>query len=150
MQLQHQTDSLIWESNRSLLPPPLQRFLPKGLFQPSNECKEPTELTAEELDILQVDETPEWATVYKAVGCPKCNFKGYAGRTTVCELLTITDEIKPLILQKADAGSVKKLGMKQGMRTLRQDAVDKIFRGLTSVDEVIRAIQEEEDDEAST
>ena len=112
-----------------------------------NECKEPTDLTAEELEILQVDEKPEWATVYKAVGCAKCNFKGYAGRTTVCELLTVTDELKPLILQKADAGSVKKLGMKQGMRTLRQDAVDKIFRGLTSVDEVIRAIQEEEEDE---
>ena len=96
-----------------------------------------------------MDETPEWAEIYKAVGCNKCNFKGYAGRTTVCELLTITDELKPLILQKADAGSVKKLGMKQGMRTLRQDAVDKIFRGLTSVDEVMRAIQEEEDDESS-
>ena len=52
-----------------------------------NECKEPTELTAEELEILQVDETPEWAQVYKAVGCSKCNFKGYAGRTTVCESL---------------------------------------------------------------
>ncbi len=114
-----------------------------------NECKEPADLTAEELEILQVDEKPEWATVYKAVGCAKCNFKGYAGRTTVCELLTVTDELKPLILQKADAGSVKKLGMKQGMRTLRQDAVDKIFRGLTSVDEVIRAIQEEEEDEAA-
>jgi len=113
-----------------------------------NECKEPAEITAEELEILQVDEKPEWAETYKAVGCAKCNFKGYAGRTTVCELLTVTDELKPLILQKADAGSVKKLGMKQGMRTLRQDAVDKIFRGITSVDEVIRAIQEEEEDEA--
>ncbi|MEC8624941.1 MAG: type II secretion system ATPase GspE [Bdellovibrionota bacterium] len=115
-----------------------------------NECKEPADLTAEELEILQVDEKPEWATVYKAVGCAKCNFKGYAGRTTVCELLTVTDELKPLILQKADAGSVKKLGMKQGMRTLRQDAVDKIFRGITSVDEVIRAIQEEEEDESAS
>ena len=114
-----------------------------------NECKEPADITAEELEILQVDEKPEWAETYKAVGCAKCNFKGYAGRTTVCELLTVTDELKPLILQKADAGSVKKLGMKQGMRTLRQDAVDKIFRGITSVDEVIRAIQEEEEDEAA-
>ena len=63
-------------------------------------------------------------------GCEKCNFKGYMGRTTVCELLMITDEVKPLILQKADAGSVKRLAMKQGMVTLRQNAVEKIFRGL--------------------
>ena len=112
-----------------------------------DECKEPYEMTASELEILQVEELPEWADTYRASeGCAKCNFKGYMGRTTVCELLMITDEVKPLILQKADAGSVKRLAMKQGMVTLRQNAVEKIFRGLTSVDEVIRAIQEEEED----
>jgi general secretion pathway protein E len=112
------------------------------------DCKVPYHITPEELEILQVEELPEGADTYKAgPGCAKCNNRGYAGRTTVCELLTITDEVKPLILQKSDAGSVKKLAMKQGMRTLRQSAVDKIFSGLTSVDEVIRAIQEEEEEE---
>jgi general secretion pathway protein E len=114
-----------------------------------NECKVPQNITPEELEILQVDKLPEGAETFKAVGCAKCNFRGYAGRTTVCELLPITDEIKPLILQKSDAGSVKKLAMKQGMKTLRQNAVEKIFRGLTSVDEVIRAIQEEEEEETN-
>ena len=112
-----------------------------------DECKVSHTPTSEELELMDVQSIPEDATIYKANGCPKCNHRGYSGRTTVCELLMITDEIRPLILAKSDAGTVKKSAVQQGMRTLRQDGIQKVFRGITSFEEIIRVINEEEDQE---
>jgi general secretion pathway protein E len=109
-----------------------------------NECKSPHTPTAEQLDALSLQEIPPNSTLYKAEGCPKCNYRGYGGRTTVCELLLITDEIKSLILTKSDAGAVKKLGMEQGMITVRSDAIQKVLQGITDVNELVRVINEEE------
>ncbi len=111
------------------------------------DCKKPHEVIESDLKILGLDKLPEDVTIYEASGCPKCNHKGYIGRTTVSELLVITDEVKPLILSKADAGSLKKLAISQGMRTLRQDTVNKVLKGITSIDELVRAIQEEDEEE---
>ena len=113
-----------------------------------DECKVPNTPTSEELELMDVESIPGDATIYKANGCPKCNHRGYSGRTTVCELLMITDEIRPLILAKSDAATVKKSAVQQGMRTLRQDGIQKVFRGITSFEEIIRVINEEEDQEA--
>ncbi|MBC97682.1 MAG: type II secretion system protein GspE [Halobacteriovoraceae bacterium] len=111
-----------------------------------DHCKEPHELEEHELKILGIKRVPSDATIYKAVGCPKCNYKGYAGRTAVTELLMMTDEIRPLILDKADAGTVKKMAVSQGMITLRQDAILKVFNGRTSLEEVVRVINDEGDE----
>ena len=68
------------------------------------ECKEPHHPSIEEIEALDLKEfTPE-TKVFKPAGCAKCNYRGYAGRTAISELLLITDEIRPLILEKADAG----------------------------------------------
>ncbi|MDC1174006.1 type II secretion system ATPase GspE [Bacteriovoracaceae bacterium] len=109
-----------------------------------NDCKIPDEPSKEELFILGVDSLPSNATVFKANGCPKCNYRGYDSRTTVCELLLLTDEVRPLILAKSDASTVKKKAVQEGMVTMRQDAIQKVFRGITSVNEVIRVINDEE------
>lgn len=110
-------------------------------------CKEPTMPTQEELEVMGVERVPSDATIFKAVGCPKCNYKGYAGRTTVAELLLMTDEIRPLILEKAAASAVKKKAIQEGMITLRQDAILKVFNGMTSFEEVARVINDEGDEE---
>lgn len=109
-----------------------------------NNCKQHTELTDFEKVILDIDTIPENATIFKPVGCPKCSNTGYAGRTVVSELLLVNDEIRALIIQKTDAATIKKAAIKAGMRTLRGDALDKIFEGITSVEEVMRAINAEE------
>lgn len=111
------------------------------------DCKTPHEPTQEELEILGVNKAPANATIFRAEGCPKCNYRGYDSRTTVCELLQITDEIRPLILQKADAATVKKKAVQEGMVTLRQDAIGKVFKGITSIEEVVRVINEEDEEE---
>ena len=89
---------------------------------------------------------PEGVTIYRAEGCPKCNFRGYAGRTSIGELLVITDEIRPLILAKADSNQVKKVAVSQGMIPLKQAAINKVMDGLTSIEEVMRVVNEDEEE----
>ena len=110
-------------------------------------CKEPHVPNETERAHLGVERIPSDATIFKAVGCPKCNYKGYDGRTTVSELLLMSDEIRPLILDKAAASAVKKKAIQEGMITLRQDAILKVFNGITSLEEVVRVIDDEGDEE---
>jgi general secretion pathway protein E len=109
-----------------------------------NACKQRTNLSDFEKVVLDVEELPDSATVFKPVGCSKCHGTGYSGRTVVSELLLINDEIRALIIQKVDAATIKKAAVRSGMRTLRGDALDKIFEGITSVEEILRAINAEE------
>jgi len=112
-----------------------------------NECKEEYAPTEYDSRMLDVHSFPRDVKLCKAKGCPKCNYLGYSGMTVVSELLVITDEIRPLILKKADAASVKKVAIKNGMKSLRQDALDKVFKGITSVEEMVRAINEEDEEQ---
>lgn len=82
--------------------------------------------------------------VYIGKGCLKCNQTGYRGRTTVTELLTPNERIKELVIEKAATSVIKNEAMKQGMRTLRQDGLGKVLRGVTSLDEVIRVSADDE------
>lgn len=107
-------------------------------------CKQRTNLSDFEKVVLDVEEIPDSATIFKPVGCGKCHGTGYSGRTVVSELLLINDEIRALIIQKVDAATIKKAAIRAGMRTLRGDALDKIFEGITSVEEILRAINAEE------
>ena len=109
------------------------------------DCKKRHPVTPSDPGLLGVDKIPEDATIFEPVGCGKCNFKGYNGRTTVSELMLITDEIKSLIIQKSDAGSLKKMAISQGMATLRVSALEKVYKGITSIEEVVRAVNIEEE-----
>ena len=112
-----------------------------------NECKTPYSPIEEELIEIGEKSVPSNTTFYKANGCTKCNDRGYAGRTTISELLLITDEIRPLILQKASASEVRKMAIQQGMQTLKQDAFYKVCQGITSIEEMVRIINQEEKSE---
>jgi len=107
-------------------------------------CKLKTVLSDFEKVVLDVERIPDHATIFKPVGCAKCSMTGYSGRTVVSELLMINDEIRALIIQKVDAATIKKAAIRAGMRTLRGDALDKIFEGITSVEEILRAVNAEE------
>lgn len=82
--------------------------------------------------------------VFRGKGCDKCNQTGYRGRTTVTELLIPTERIKELIVEKAATSVIKNEAMKQGMRTLRQDGLAKVLRGITTLSEVIRVSADDE------
>lgn len=111
------------------------------------ECKEPAELSEYELQLLDIKSVPEDATIFKAVGCEKCINTGYASMTVVAELLLVTDAIRHEILQKSDSSTIRKVGIREGMVTLAMDAQDKIFQGITSTEEILRAIISEADED---
>lgn len=110
------------------------------------DCKVPHIPDEVELDAIDLKEVPPETTLFKAAGCPKCNFRGYAGRTSIGELLVITDEIRPLILSKADSNQVKKMAVSQGMIPLRQAAINKVLDGVTSIEEMMRVVNEDEEE----
>lgn len=81
---------------------------------------------------------------YEGKGCEYCRFTGYRGRTGIYEILTITESIRELILSRASSQQIKHKAILQGMCTLRQDGLHKVFEGLTSFAEVLRVTQLEE------
>lgn len=107
-------------------------------------CAIQTPLSAaqmQELNLTRAD--VEGKAIYKAVGCPECLQTGYEGRTAIHEIMPITDEVRDLITSNADATALKKMIMRQGMRTLREAAIKKMLEGITTVEEVLLTTQED-------
>ncbi len=109
------------------------------------KCKEEYEITHEELKRIVPDiETygynqPSYK-LYKAKGCLTCNNTGYKGREAVFEFLTVTEEMKQLILRRATITEVRDLAVKQEMKTLKDEGLYKMMEGSTSLEEVLRVI----------
>jgi general secretion pathway protein E len=81
--------------------------------------------------------------VWEGSGCESCNGTGYLGRIGIFELLPATSEICKLIVQRADANSIRSLALSQGMRLLREDGLQKARDGVTTLAEVLRVTREE-------
>jgi type IV pilus assembly protein PilB len=75
---------------------------------------------------------------YEPVGCGRCGGTGYKGRVGLYEVLTNSDEIRELTIRRASADEIQKVAIEQGMRPLRDDGLDKVRQGLTSIAEVTR------------
>jgi general secretion pathway protein E len=80
---------------------------------------------------------------HKAKGCNQCTNTGYSGRRGIYELLIIDDAVGPLILRKSDAQAIKRAAQDMGMDTLRDDGARKVLAGMTTVEEVLAATQED-------
>jgi type II secretory ATPase GspE/PulE/Tfp pilus assembly ATPase PilB-like protein len=72
-------------------------------------------------------------TLYKPKGCPTCNNSGYKGRMGVHELLVGSDEVKKAVQRRAPIDELRQLAMREGMRTLLQDAIEKSLKGISDV-----------------
>ena len=109
------------------------------------KCKEAYQIKRDDLlkifPDLPLDEYPdEEFTLYKPKGCITCNNTGYKGREAVFEFLTVTEEMKELILDRANAAAIKELAIKQGMHTLKDEGIYKVMHGKTSIEEILRVI----------
>jgi type IV pilus assembly protein PilB len=78
-------------------------------------------------------------TIYKAKGCKKCRMTGYYGQVAIYELLEVNDEIKDLASKNNAPHVIKAAACKHGMRTLRESAFEKVERGITCIEEALRA-----------
>ena len=105
-----------------------------------DHCKKPYKLSQKEKDILGLS-PPKNAKLYKPEGCGECNYKGYAGRTAIEEILTVNDAIRVHILQKASGSAIKKAALKQGLITFRDHGLQKAFAGQTTIEEVLANTQ---------
>ncbi len=79
---------------------------------------------------------------YKPKGCPKCFNTGYLGREAIFEIMIIDDVLKSLVLKTSDANQIRDAALRSDMKTLRQDGMSKILKGITSIGEVLRVTQE--------
>ena len=102
-----------------------------------HHCKRPVRVDPQMLQESGMD--PALAsthTFYEGAGCIDCSGTGFKGRTATCELLNLSDRIRELILARRPASEVKKAAHEEGMRSLRESAVEKVLTGLTTLREI--------------
>ena len=101
------------------------------------DCAQERELSADEAAVLRVDPAG-WPPLRRGAGCERCGNTGYRGRIGLYELMPMSDEIRHRVASGADANEIRQQAIREGMRTLRQDALDKLRDGLTTPEEVVR------------
>ncbi len=99
------------------------------------------ELVAQ-LGLERYVEAGEEIRLYHPVGCEHCNETGYFGRSSLTEILVVTDEIRRLILKRAEALELHRLAVREGMGTMYDDGMAKALSGLTTVEEVLRVTRD--------
>ncbi len=107
-----------------------------------NECKE--EYMPDAMDLKSIglgEDGCAQKKIFKAKGCSKCFNTGYKGRTPIFEILVLDHYHKSLILKSSDSTKIRDLAIKQNMTTLLQDGVEKIFKGITTIEEILRVTQ---------
>jgi type II secretory ATPase GspE/PulE/Tfp pilus assembly ATPase PilB-like protein len=100
-------------------------------------CKRPARVTREQLIESAMD--PNFAdqgVFFEGTGCIECGGTGFKGRTAICELLDLTDNIREIILARRPSSEVKKAAREEGMRSLRESAVERVLAGVTTLREV--------------
>lgn len=80
--------------------------------------------------------------VYKGGGCKLDHDTGYEGRVGIYEVMVINDELRSAIMAKKDAAQIRELAIKNGMRTMLEDGLDKVKQGITTIEEVLRVTKE--------
>ena len=103
------------------------------------DCKEEVDMSPEEIAVFEANnvKVPAGAKVFKPKGCDICKGTGFKGRCGMHELLILNDEIRLQLLKDPSAIPVKEIAMKNGMRTIAMDGLEKVLMGLTTVKEVL-------------
>jgi type IV pilus assembly protein PilB len=104
----------------------------REMYMPS-----PEELIAARFPFEPDQELPK---LYRPIGCTSCGNTGYRGRMAIHEVMPVTEEIERMVAEHASAEAIGKVAREQGMITLRQDGLEKVRQGLTSIQEVLRVV----------
>jgi type II secretory ATPase GspE/PulE/Tfp pilus assembly ATPase PilB-like protein len=100
-------------------------------------CRRPVKLTREQLIESHLDPAlADTHTFYEGSGCLECGGTGFKGRTAICELMDLSDRIRDMILERRPTSEIKRAARDEGMRFLRECAVDRVMDGVTTLREV--------------
>jgi type II secretory ATPase GspE/PulE/Tfp pilus assembly ATPase PilB-like protein len=100
-------------------------------------CKRPTRVDPRALEESGLSPSlAQTAQFFQGAGCLECGGTGFKGRTAICELLNLSDPIREMILDRRPASEIKKAAHEEGMRFLRESAVEKVLTGLTTLREI--------------
>ena len=106
-------------------------------------CASPFVINQELLSQLKLNiKASDLDGAMKGAGCEQCGRTGYKGRAGIYELLRMDDDIRAAIVSRSSAATIRHIAMSKGMRTLREDAVDKVRAGVTTIEEVMRVTTE--------
>ncbi|MGA1875027.1 MAG: type II secretion system ATPase GspE [bacterium] len=106
-------------------------------------CRQPAVPDKKVLSRMNIAEKEPFL-VYRGKGCEECKGTGYKGRTGIYELLLINEEIRRLIIEKTGASVIRQKAIQLGIKTLRDDGWEKVRKGITTLEEVLRVTQEDE------
>ncbi|CAN5403855.1 GspE/PulE family protein [soil metagenome] len=103
-------------------------------------CKRAYKPTDEELAESGMSQStiPRDQVFYRSVGCDACNHTGYRGRTAIHELLDMSDPIREMIIERRPGSEIRRQAEKEGLSSLRESAVKKVFAGLSTLHEINR------------
>ena len=100
-------------------------------------CKRPARVSREALVSAGLDPALEQTQVfYEGAGCIECGGTGYKGRSAVCEFLNLSDRVREMILDRRATSEIKRATREEGMRTLRECAVERVLMGVTTLREI--------------
>ena len=116
------------------------------------ECRTESKLSKETIEIIEKQLSPELIKkfnlnkvglkIFYGKGCPKCQNTGYSGRIGIFEILAMDEEIKRMIMEKADSDQIRDKAVAKGMTTMIEDGIEKVISGITTIDEVLRVTRE--------
>jgi type IV pilus assembly protein PilB len=102
-----------------------------------HHCRRPSKVSRALLEESGLDPALEDKPLFfEGVGCIECGGTGYKGRTAICELLDLSDHIREMILEKRPTSEIKKAAREEGMRFLRESAVERVMQGVTTLREI--------------
>ncbi|NLW12084.1 MAG: type II secretion system ATPase GspE [Clostridiaceae bacterium] len=99
------------------------------------ECKISYQSDRAEMDVLRLREP---ITLYKGAGCSNCNHTGYRGRIAIHEIMQVTSQIRDLIDKRASIDHIRNVAVKQGSTSLRENSVELVRKGVTTIDELLK------------
>jgi len=103
-----------------------------------SHCKEPVTYPVKMYQDLNIDPSMfDGVTLYRGRGCERCKNSGYAGRLAIIEAMQISDEIRKLIIARANTREMAKIAIGQGMRTLRMVALDRAREGISTLEQTL-------------
>jgi general secretion pathway protein E len=107
------------------------------------DCRETYLPSGSELNRIGLSSADCSGPIYRARGCRACRNTGYRGRSAVHELMIVDDDVRELVMKKADASSIRRACTSKGMKVLRQDGAERVMAGRTTIEELLRVTQED-------